>query len=147
RASRPPPRSPPRILGSPLAALGLRPGLTGCIPITGRVAPPRTPFFRRQVPADRLLDLMQRRGHPEPWRLDRSPLVIVEDPPHRRAIVEHHRAGGIDLGSRPIRRRRGRRAGGFRGGGRDLIPGLGLLPLEPGLFDRPQATDFLPHLN
>ena len=86
----------------------------------------------------------QRLGHPQPGRMQRPPLIVIEDPAHRRAIVEHHRAGGIDHGRRRVRRR-GRRAGGFRGLGREVLLGLGLLPLEHGLFDRPQAAHLLPH--
>ena len=80
--------------------------------------------------------------------MERPPLVVVEDPAHRRAIVEHHGAGGIDLG-----RRRGPHAaavavdGGFGIVSAARPSGLGPLPLEHGLFDRPQAADLLPHLD
>ena len=104
------------------------------------------PPFSLQVPLERLLDLVQRLGHPQPGRMQRPPLIVVEDPAHRRAIVEHHGAGGIDHGRRRVRRR-GRRAGGFRSLRREVVLGLGLLPLEHGLFDRPQAADLLPHLD
>ena len=119
----------------------------GCSRPGGRVAPPRTPFFRVQVPLDRLLDLVQRLGHPQAGRMQRSALIVVEDPAHRRAVVEHHGAGGIDHGRRRVRRGRGRRDGGFGIVRRAVVLGLGLLPLEHGLFDRPQAADLLPHLD
>ena len=73
-------------------------------------------------------------------------MIVIQDPTHRRTIVEHHGARGIDHGRRRVRRR-GRRAGGFRSLGREVILGLGLRPLEHGLFDRPQAAHLLPHLN
>ena len=58
------------------------------------------------------MDLVQRLGHPQPGWMQRSPLIVVEDPPHRRAIVEHYAIGGGDHGSRLVRRRRSRSAGG-----------------------------------
>jgi hypothetical protein len=71
-------------------------------------------------------------------------LIVIEDSTHRRTVVEHHRADRIDHGGRQVRRRR---AGGFRSVGREFILGLGLLPLEHGLFDLPQAAHLRPHLN
>src|SRR6478672_989592 len=53
-------------------------------------APPRSPLFRVQVPSQRLLDLVQALGHPQPGGMQRPPLIVIEDPAHRRAIVEHH---------------------------------------------------------
>jgi hypothetical protein len=76
--------------------------------------------------------------------MQRPPLIVIEDPAHRRAIVEHHRVGGIDHGRGRVRRR-GRRAGGSRGVGREVILGLGLRPPVHGLFDRPQAAHLRPH--
>ena len=105
------------------------------------------PLFCAQVPLDRLLDLAQGLGHPQAGRVQRPALIVIEDPAHRRARVEHHRARRIDHGRRQVRRRRDRRAGGLRSLGREVLLGLGLLPLEHGWFDRPQAAYLLPHLN
>ena len=58
------------------------------------------------------MDLGQGLGHPHAGRVQRPPLIIVEDPTHRRAIVEDYRVGGIDHGG-------GRRDGGG-GLGRDV---------------------------
>ena len=72
--------------------------------------------------------------------------VAPSDPAHRRTIVEHHGARGVDRGLRRVRRL-GRRAGGFRGSRREIIRGLGPLSPEHVLFDRAQATHLLPHLD
>jgi len=58
---------------------------------------------------------------------------------------KHHAAGGIDHGSRPVRR--GRRDGGFRSARRAVTPRRGLLLRQHGLFDRPQAADLAAHLD
>ena len=78
--------------------------------------------------------------------MQRPPLIVIQDPAHRRAIGEHHAAGRIDHGRRRVRRR-GCRDGGFRSVGCEVILGLGPPPLEHGLFDRPQAAHLLPHPN
>jgi hypothetical protein len=77
--------------------------------------------------------------------MQRTPLIVIQDPTHRRAILEHHTSGRIHHGRRLLRR--GRRAGGFRSVRRDVTRSLGLLPLEHGLLDLPQAAHLLPHLN
>ena len=77
--------------------------------------------------------------------MERPPLIVVEDPANRRAIVEHHGAGRIDHGRR--RFCYGCRVDGFRSLRRAVTLGLGLLPPEHGLLDLPQATHLLPHLN
>lgn len=92
------------------------------------------------------MNLVEGLSHPQARRMQRSTLIVVEDPTHRSAIVEHHGVGRIDHGSRQVRRR-GRRDGGFRSVGREVILGLGLLPLEHGLFDLPQAAHLRPHLD
>jgi hypothetical protein len=74
-------------------------------------------------------------------------LIVIEDPAHRRAILEHHATGGIDHGRRQIHRRCGRRDGGFRILRRELVARLGLLPRQHSLFDRPQAADLAAHLD
>ena len=56
------------------------------------------PLFRVQVPLDRLPDLVQGLGHSQPGRVEWSTLVVVENPAHRRAIVEHHTASRIGPG-------------------------------------------------
>jgi hypothetical protein len=84
-------------------------------------------------------------GHPHAGRMQRPPLIVIQYPTHRRAIVEHHRAARIDHGRRLLRRRRG--ADGFSSVRRDLTLGLDLLSLERGLFDLPQAAYLFPHLN
>jgi hypothetical protein len=105
------------------------------------------PRFRVQVPSDRLLDFAQGLGHSHAGRVQWPSLIVIEDPPHRRTRAEHPRARRIDHGRSRVRRRYGRRAGGFRSLGREVILGLGLRPLEHGVFDRPQAADLLPHLD
>jgi hypothetical protein len=104
------------------------------------------PLFRAQVPSDRLLDLVQRLGHPHAGRMQGPTLIVIEDPTHRRAIVEDHTAGGIDHGRRQVRRGRRRRDGGC-GIVRPVVPRLGLLSRQHGLFDRPQAADLAAHLD
>ena len=104
------------------------------------------PLFSRQVPLDRLLDLVQRLGHPHAGRMQRPTVIVIEDPTHRRAVVEDHAARGIDHGSGPVRHGRGRWDGGG-GIGRPVVPRLGLLARQHGLFDRPQAAHLLPHLD
>ena len=59
-------------------------------------------------------------------------LIVIEDPTHRRAIVEDHTAGGIDHGRRQVRRGRRRRDGGC-GIVRPVVPRLGLLSRQHGL--------------
>ncbi len=77
--------------------------------------------------------------------MQRSPLIVVEDPAHRRAILEHHGAGGIDRRSRPVRRSRSRRGGGPGIAPPEVVARLGRLSLEHGLLDRPQAADLAAH--
>ena len=105
------------------------------------------PFFLVQVPLDRFADLIQGLGHPQAGRVERSTLIVVENATHRRAVVEHHGTRRIGL-----RRGRVRRPDGHRHGGFGIVSGgvprrLDSLPLEHGLFDLPQATHLLAHLN
>ena len=92
------------------------------------------------------MDLAQRLRHPQAGRMQRPSLIVVEDPAHRRAVVEDHRARGIDHGRRPVRRH-GRRDSGFRRLGREVFLQPSLGPRQHGLFDRPQAADLLSHLD
>jgi hypothetical protein len=73
-------------------------------------------------------------------------LIVIEDPTHRRAIVEDYATGWIDHGRRQVRRGRRRRDGGC-GIVRPVVPRLGLLSRQHGLFDCPQATDLAAHLD
>ena len=96
---------------------------------------------------DRLADLIQSLGHEQAGRLERTPLVAIEDPTYSRAIVEHHGASRIGFGRRRIRRPRDHRHGCFRVVFREAFGRLGTLPLEHGLFDFPQAPHLASHLN
>jgi hypothetical protein len=73
-------------------------------------------------------------------------LIVIEDPSHGRAVIQHHIPLGIDHGGRPAPRRT-RHAGGFSSLEREILLGLGLPPPEHLLFDRPQAAHPPPHLD
>ena len=74
-----------------------------------------------------------------------SSLIVIEDATHRRAIIEYHGAGGIDLGCCGVLRRLGHgRAGTVV---HEPPRRLGILPLEHCLLDLPQATHLLSHLD
>ena len=117
--SRPPPGSSRRGAGS--SPVGVSPGPVPCRcrRPTGSVASPRTPFFRVQVPLDRLPDLVQRVGHPQPGRVEWTALVVVENAANRGTVVQDHVARRIILGmggGSSWRRPRSRSIG-LRGGG------------------------------
>src|SRR5271157_4907120 len=105
------------------------------------------PFFRVQVPLDRLANLLQSRGHLQAGRLERASLIAIENSTYSRAIVEHHGAGRIGLERRRIRRPRDHRQGCFRIVFREAFGRRGTLLLEHGLFDFPQAAHLASHLN
>ena len=79
--------------------------------------------------------------------MERASLIVIENSTNRRAIVEHHRACRIGWERRRIRRPHdddhGRRWIISREAGR----WLGILPLEHGLFNFPQAAHLAPHLD
>ena len=76
-----------------------------------------------------------------------SPLIVVENTTHRRAIVEHHGTRGIGFRRRRVRRPSDYRHSGFRITFRNAFRCLGGVLFEHGLFDFPQAANLLPHLN
>src|ERR1019366_2140293 len=53
------------------------------------IAPQRAPFFSPQILLDGLLYFSQRFGHVQTWRLQRTALAIIQNPAHRRAIIQH----------------------------------------------------------
>src|SRR3974377_412666 len=78
--------------------------------------------------------------------MEGASLIVVENSTYRSAIVEHHRACRIGW-----RRRRGRRPHDDNHGCRRIISReagrrLGILMLEHGLFNFPQAAHLTPHL-
>jgi len=78
--------------------------------------------------------------------MEGASLIVVENSTYRSAIVEHHRACRIGW-----RRRRGRRPHDDDHGCRRIISceagrRLGILMLEHGLFNFPQAAHLAPHL-
>ena len=107
-----------------------------------------SPLFLIQVPLDRFAHLLQCLRHPQAGRMERATLIVVDDAAHRRAVVEDH--------ARP-RHRPAVRAGSARSTvsvrrGFGVRPGRvprrrDTLPLEHGLFDLPQASHLLAHLN
>jgi hypothetical protein len=79
--------------------------------------------------------------------MEGASLIVVENSPYRRAIVQHHRACRVGWGRRricgPHDDDHGCRGILSREAGRRL----GVLPFEHGLFHFPQATHLLPHLD
>src|SRR5262249_46060503 len=73
-----------------------------CSPGADATASRRAPFFRAQVPLERVAYLLQRLSHAQARRLQRPTLVVVENPSHCRTVVQHHLPGLID--SRLLRR-------------------------------------------
>jgi hypothetical protein len=96
---------------------------------------------------DRGPDLLQGVRHPQSRRLKRSPLVVIEDAPYRRAVVQDHGAGRIGL------RSRGRCGIGIECHGRIRIAGRAPpsrrfpLMLQDGAFDAPEAPHLATHLD
>jgi hypothetical protein len=74
-------------------------------------------------------------------------LIAIENPAYRRAIIQHHGAGRIGFGGRRVRRAHEHAHGGFGIVCREVFRRLDILPLEHGLFDFPQATHLVSHLN
>jgi hypothetical protein len=80
-----------------------------------------------------------------------TPLIVIEDPAHRRAVIEDHAPDRILAGgarSRVVRRRRLPRDRLGLGGGvlvRARFLPRGSSSQEHGLLDRSQATHLLPH--
>ena len=72
------------------------------------------PFFASRFRWIDSPDLVQRLGHPQAGRMERPSLIVVEDPTHRRAIVEHHGAGRIRFGRRRVAAAAITVDGGFR---------------------------------
>ena len=85
------------------------------------------PFFSSRFRWIDSLDLIQGLGHPQAGRVQRPSLIVIEDPTHRRAVVEHHGAGRIG----PAVQAESRRLGGHRDGGFGIISGGGLLASRP----------------
>src|ERR1019366_7542296 len=54
------------------------------------IAPQRAPFFSPQILLEGPLHLSQRFGHVQAWRLQGTALAIIQNPAHRRAIIQHH---------------------------------------------------------
>ncbi len=79
--------------------------------------------------------------------MERTSLIVIENPSHRRAIVQHDGACRIGFGSRRVCRPHDHGHGCFRIVFREIFRRLGTLPIEHGLFDFPQAAHFASHLN
>ena len=74
-------------------------------------------------------------------------LIVIENPAYGRAIFEHHDAGRIGWRRRQIRWPHDDCHRCCRIISREPRRLLGLLTLEHGLFDLPQAAYLAPHLN
>jgi hypothetical protein len=79
--------------------------------------------------------------------MKRSPLVVIENATHCRAIIQDHVARRVWLWSKGCRQLLSPRAGRFR-----IALGVACFRrsapmLQEGLFDLPQATHLAPHLN
>jgi hypothetical protein len=96
---------------------------------------------------DRVANFRQRIGHPQSRRLEWSPLVIVEDAAHRRAVGQDDSTRRVLLGRHPICLFGAHPDDGFRIVGGGIRVGRGTLVLEHGLFDLAEAADLAPHLN
>ena len=97
------------------------------------------PLFRLQVALEGLLHFGQGFGHPLPWRLQRAPVIVVEDAPDGGTVIENdipRRGGGCPFGRSRLDERRRRRVGRI---GHPLRQYLTL--------DGPQATHVLTHLD
>ena len=74
-------------------------------------------------------------------------LIVIENPAYGRAIFKHHGAGRIGCARRRIRRSHDNCHRCCRIIACEALRRLGLLALENGLFDLPQAAHLAPHLN
>ncbi len=79
--------------------------------------------------------------------MERASLIVIDNSTYRRAIVEHHRACRIGWERRRIRRPHDDDHGRRRIISREAGRWLGILPLEHGLFNFPQAAHLASHLD